>query len=1122
MKTALFRVISAVLSVIMLVSMMSCLFGISASAATVTKDSGNMPTYIFDTTYWESNYKEYTKAMPDKSTRFNYLVHGDLGTTLMNETIEFEVKSPNDWAVGLRCDSLFTDGYRVGFNGTHLFIARITDTSTILATSVCDATYTDLYNVSQWHRVKITFEDTDDYTSIEVEIDDRAVPFVDNAIYSSSNINVLESVVTDRKTLGGKFYDFDPIRRELNTYIEINPEKIAQTAMTAAINPRGVMYLRSVDADLTDATDPYRITFIGDSITHGVAVKHNQTLSHEVNELLGYNYDCYNAGVSGTMAYVGIGRNQTYVHQNQFVAAKGNRADLVVVMLGTNDSRCIMDSDEVMFTGDELESWHQRWLTEYSDLVDAVNYEGTQLVFVTPPWLCIQNWTDETIRKMGEWVRELVDMYDNAVLFDMYAVTENKPEWLDDKLHPNATGYENMASAFTAWLVNESGISLNKTAARTIDISPVDNSDYKQAHSTVINNYSGTFNKDNFSIVSSGNDIVLGDDYIQTKDANVSAIMGAISNDKYSLGSKWSVTFRYKQPSTPSKTIDPATTKWAAGQHRYSNMTIGNIELKMYHFKNSNNSNYVSGYRVLYNNIDVIDPIAANNLLDDATYKIEYLRGELKITRTNDNFTICNVDLKDLDNPVDADYRFDDLRLAMTMYESEAYCRWEDLIVESADPVVGNYDITATENGHIEVDGVILDAENKLYIGENIVLTAVCDTEGYMFSKWVDGEGNKLSTNLEYPISITEDEIVIKAVFEKFCAYADMNISAQAGGSYYIDGAAYDYNKDYLVGEEVTLSAEADSGYEFGYWLDSFGNIASEKPSFKVTLTLNTEYTAVFFATDATNATIVFVGRGGVVTGTHTVAVGTKVTLPALPNTYGYTALYWDVNGAAMDAGEKLTVNQSVVIKAISAKDDASYTVSVEGGTVGGLESDSFAYNTKVTVAFDNSLLGDDEVFFGWHNAASTNDNSIISYEQVYTFYVGADVNLVAVIAKSYADAKPVIDVTDVTLVQNGAKATFLTERTVPTGYTVVKSGVIYTADATKAELLTIDNIGGTVFTKTAASTSANGQLRLTLSSKDGSAITVYVVSYLTYLDKSGNEYIIYSDVFSATTVAVS
>ena len=221
-----------------------------------------------------------------------------------------------------------------------------------------------------------------------------------------------------------------------------------------------------------------------------------------------------------------------------------------------------------------------------------------------------------------------------------------------------------------------------------------------------------------------------------------------------------------------------------------------------------------------------------------------------------------------------------------------------------------------------------------------------------------------------------------------------------------------------------------------------------------------------------------------------------------------------------MDAGEKLTVNKSVVIKAISAKDDAQYTVSVEGGTVGGVESDVFAYNTKVTVAFDNSLLGDDEAFYGWHNAASNNDDSIISYEQVYTFYVGADVNLVAVIAKSYAEAKPVTDVTDVTLVQNGAKATFLTERTVPTGYTVVESGVIYTADATKAETLTTENIGGTVFTKTATSTSANGQFRLTLSAKNGSAITVYVVSYLTYLDKLGNEHTIYSDVFSATTVA--
>ena len=1122
MKTALLRAISAVLSVIMLVSMMSCLFGITVSAAEVAKDSGNIPTCIFDTAYWEKNYKEFTKVLPDKSTRFNYVVHGDFGSTLMNETIEFDVKSPNDWAVGLRCDSLFTDGYRVGYNGKHLFIARISDTSTILATSICDATYSDLYNPSQWHRVKITFEDTDDYTSIEVEIDDRAVPFVDNAIYSSSNINVLETVLTERKTLGGKFYDFNPIRRDLNTYIEINPEKIAQSSMTAAINPRGVMYLRSVDADLTSAADPYRITFIGDSITHGVAVKHNQTLSHEVNELLGYNYDCYNAGVSGTMAYVGIGRNQTYVHQNQFVAAKGNRADLVVVMLGTNDSRCIMDSNQVMFTGDELESWHQRWLREYSELVDAVNYEGTQLVFVTPPWLCIQNWTDETIRKMGEWVRELVDMYDNAVLFDMYAVTENKPEWLDDQLHPNAKGYENMASAFATWLVNESGISLNKTAARTISLDPVDNSNYKEAHSATISNYSGTFNKNNFNIISSSDDVDLGDDYIQSMEGNVAAIMGAISNDKYNLGSKWSVTFQYKQPSTPSKTISPASPDWAAGQYRYSNMTIGNIELRMYHFKDKTTSNYFSGYRVFYNNVEIVDPIMADTFLADATYKVEYLRGELKITRTNDNFTICDLDLKDLDNPVNADYRFDNLRLGMAMYESEAYCRWEKLIVESSEPVVGNYDIAATENGHIEVDGAVLDSEYKLYIGENVVLKAVCDTEGYMFTKWVDSDGNKLSTDTEYPLSITEDEIVIKAIFEKFCAYADMNISAQAGGKYFIDGAAYDYNKDYVVGEEVTLSAEANSGYEFGYWLDSFGNIASDKASFKVTLTLNTKYTAVFFATDAANATIVFVGRGGVVTGTQTVAVGTSLTLPELPNTFGYTSLYWDVNGQAMDAGEKLTVQNSLVIKVVCAKDDATYTVTVEGGTVGGLESDSFGYNTKITVAFDNSLLGDDEVFFGWHNAASSNGDSIISYEQVYTFYVGADVNLVAVIAKSYADAKPITDITDVTLIENGKKATFLTERTVPTGYTVVKSGVIYTADKTKADSLTVDKVGGTVYTKTAASTAANGQLRLTLSSKSGSKMTVYVVSYLTYLDKSGNEYTIYSDVFSAQTVAVS
>ena len=73
MKSALTRAISAVLSVLMLVSMMSCLFGITASAAEVTKDSGNMPSHLFDTAYWDETaegiYNDYGYDVMEIKTR---------------------------------------------------------------------------------------------------------------------------------------------------------------------------------------------------------------------------------------------------------------------------------------------------------------------------------------------------------------------------------------------------------------------------------------------------------------------------------------------------------------------------------------------------------------------------------------------------------------------------------------------------------------------------------------------------------------------------------------------------------------------------------------------------------------------------------------------------------------------------------------------------------------------------------------------------------------------------------------------------------------------------------------------------------------------------------------------
>ena len=85
----------------------------------------------------------------------------------------------------------------------------------------------------------------------------------------------------------------------------------------------------------------------------------------------------------------------------------------------------------------------------------------------------------------------------------------------------------------------------------------------------------------------------------------------------------------------------------------------------------------------------------------------------------------------------------------------------------------------------------------------------------------------------------------------------------------------------------------------------------------------------------------------------------------------------------------------------------------------------------------------------------------------------------------------------------DGSRWSFLSERTVPNGYTYVSSGFIYnTAEIT--DFTSADNR-----VKASQSTAKNGQYRLTLNLS--SATDVYIIAYLTYTDAEGAEHTVYS-----------
>ena len=178
----------------------------------------------------------------------------------------------------------------------------------------------------------------------------------------------------------------------------------------------------------------------------------------------------------------------------------------------------------------------------------------------------------------------------------------------------------------------------------------------------------------------------------------------------------------------------------------------------------------------------------------------------------------------------------------------------------------------------------------------------------------------------------------------------------------------------------------------------------------------------------------------------------------------------------------------------------------------------TYTYNTKFILKFNRNLLGDNEKFAGWYNGTN-----IVSYDEEYIFYVGSDVTIEALIDKKGVAPQPIINVTDVSVVSDGTKASFLTERWIPNGTKYIESGAIYAKELTLAGKLNLDYVNGTTIRQTKSKyNTARGQLRVNLGSKDGGS-SFYLVAYLTYLDTDGQMVTIYTPVYSAaTTVAAN
>ena len=189
-----------------------------------------------------------------------------------------------------------------------------------------------------------------------------------------------------------------------------------------------------------------KVACVGDSITygHGVASWAKNNYPARLQKILGDAYHVQNFGHSGRTAQ--SHGDQPYTESEQYKLSLEYDADIVVIMLGSNDSKPQNWQGEVEF------------MAEYTKLIDSYkkNNPDVEIILCTPakafyPDGKTNGKTNFDIQpKLVETVRNEIRAF--AVIggykwVDIYNVTENHSEWFKDNVHPSKDGALAIAEA---------------------------------------------------------------------------------------------------------------------------------------------------------------------------------------------------------------------------------------------------------------------------------------------------------------------------------------------------------------------------------------------------------------------------------------------------------------------------------------------------------------------------------------------------------------------------------------------------------------------------------------------------------------------------------------------------
>ena len=175
-----------------------------------------------------------------------------------------------------------------------------------------------------------------------------------------------------------------------------------------------------------------KVACVGDSITYGSTIEDREKFSYpaQLQNLLGEKFEVKNFGVSGTTL---LSRGDSpYVKTKEYVAAQAYKPEVVVINLGTNDSK--------------PQNWKHKkhFKKDYQNMINAFkNLPTKPRVYVCLPTPAFpERWgirdsiiKEETIPMLKELAFEM-----NLPMIDFYTPLVGKADHFPDKVHPNKIG----------------------------------------------------------------------------------------------------------------------------------------------------------------------------------------------------------------------------------------------------------------------------------------------------------------------------------------------------------------------------------------------------------------------------------------------------------------------------------------------------------------------------------------------------------------------------------------------------------------------------------------------------------------------------------------------------------